>query len=107
MFPIGCYCLSLTLPCYSFQNKPVLRLCSRESLTLPSFLSIQISYCYDLHRRVAIVDYRGHTLLDCFVKPTLDVSDYRTSVTGISQQDLESGERGPFIFPDGTCPLTP
>jgi len=50
------------------------------------------------------VDYRGGTLFDRFVKPTLPVSDYRTNVTGISQQDLESGERGIFIFPDGTSP---
>ena len=57
-----------------------------------------------------MVDYRGNILLDRFVKPTLPVSDYRTGVTGISQGDLESGERGTFIFPDGTSPtdtLTP
>ena len=50
------------------------------------------------------MDYRGHTLFDHFVKPTLPVSDYRTAVTGIHPADLESGERGVFIFPDGTPP---
>jgi len=57
-----------------------------------------------------IVGYWGDTLLDCFVKPTLPVSDYRTSVTGISPEDLESGECGTFILRDGTSrtdPLTP
>ncbi|KAF9650071.1 hypothetical protein BDM02DRAFT_3155049 [Thelephora ganbajun] len=48
------------------------------------------------HRRVAIVDYRGSTVLDYFVKPTLPVSDYRTNVTGISPQDLESDNALPF-----------
>ena len=94
---------SNTHSCYSFQNKLVQRLSSRESLTIPSFLSIQISYCYE---HVAIVDCGGHTLLDCFVKPTPPISDYGTSVTGVLKQDLESNERGLFIFPDGTCPLT-
>jgi hypothetical protein len=67
-------------------------------------MSIQLSHhsAAISHRRVAIVDYQGVTLLDHFVKPTLAVSDYRTSVTGILPQHLESGKRGVFIFPDGT-----
>lgn len=67
------------------------------SIWTPSHHSATIT-----HRRVAIVDYWGETILDCFVKPTLPVSDYRTSVTGISPEDLESGERGTFILCDGT-----
>ena len=51
-----------------------------------------------------IVDYRGATQLDCFVKPTLPVSDYRTNVTGILKQHLESSKSGMFILPDGTPP---
>lgn len=45
-----------------------------------------------------IVNYRGATLLDSFVKPTLPVSDYRTNVTGIVPENLESGEHGTLIF---------
>lgn len=40
-------------------------------------------------RRVAIVDYRGQTLLDTYVQPTMQVSDYRTSTTGIEAAHLE------------------
>ena len=51
------------------------------------------------YRRVVIVDYYGVTLMDNFVKPTLPVSNYRTNVTGIEQQHLESGEHEILIFP--------
>ena len=69
-----------------------------------SFLSIRTPshHSATIHRRVAIVDYWGETLLDRFVKPTLPISDYRTGVTGISPEDLESGECGTFILRDGT-----
>lgn len=40
-----------------------------------------------------IVDYMGFTLMDSFVKPILPISDYRTNVTGIVQEHLESGKR--------------
>ena len=56
------------------------------------------------HRRVSIVDYWGDTILDCFVRPTLPVSDHRTSVTGINPEDLVSGERGTLGIGDGTSP---
>jgi hypothetical protein len=42
-------------------------------------------------RRVSIVDYRGTIKLDCWVKPTLPVSDYRTVTTGIEAHHLNSG----------------
>ena len=84
-----------------------LHACVSLRAALP-FVSIQFSHHFAAisHRRVAIVDYQGGTLLDRFVKPTLPVSDYRTSVTGILPQHLESGKRRIFIFLDGT-PLTP
>jgi len=74
-----------------------------------SFLSIRTPHhtATISHRRVAIVDYWGDTVFDFFVKPTLPVSDYRTSVTGISPEDLESGECGTFILRDGTHPADP
>ena len=50
-----------------------------------------------------MVDYQGVTLLDCFVRPTLPVSDYRTSVTGILPEQLVSSKRMISIFLDGTC----
>ncbi|KAH8102556.1 hypothetical protein BXZ70DRAFT_999382 [Cristinia sonorae] len=41
--------------------------------------------------RVAVVDYRGQTLLDSYVQPTMQVSDYRTSTTGIEAGHLAPG----------------
>ncbi|KAI9512811.1 ribonuclease H-like domain-containing protein [Russula earlei] len=41
--------------------------------------------------RVAICNYRGNPLLDCYVAPTMEVSDYRTSTTGITPDNLASG----------------
>ncbi|KAJ7592492.1 ribonuclease H-like domain-containing protein [Mycena floridula] len=38
--------------------------------------------------RVAIVDYRGQTVLDTYVVPTSSVTDYRTSTTGIQSSHL-------------------
>ncbi|KAH9982554.1 hypothetical protein BGW80DRAFT_1433895 [Lactifluus volemus] len=38
--------------------------------------------------RVAICDFRGTSLLDCYVLPTMDVTDYRTSTTGITPAHL-------------------
>lgn len=46
--------------------------------------------------RVVIVEYRGLTLMDSFVKPTLPVSDYRTNVTGIVEANLLSDTAVPF-----------
>ncbi|KAN0125088.1 hypothetical protein V8E52_001640 [Russula decolorans] len=40
--------------------------------------------------RVAICDYRGDRLLDCYVVPTMAVTDYRTSTTGITAAHLSS-----------------
>lgn len=45
--------------------------------------------CY--FSRVAICDYRGDRVLDCFVVPTMAVTDYRTSTTGITAAHLSSG----------------
>ncbi|CAL1695228.1 unnamed protein product [Somion occarium] len=38
--------------------------------------------------RVAVVDYRGHTLLCSYVRPTMPVTDHRTSTTGIQPEHL-------------------
>ncbi|KAF8739294.1 hypothetical protein AX14_010078 [Amanita brunnescens Koide BX004] len=42
--------------------------------------------------RVALVDYQGHIVLDKFVTPTLPVTDYRSSATGITEEELASSE---------------
>ncbi|KAH9947154.1 hypothetical protein B0H21DRAFT_856627 [Amylocystis lapponica] len=39
--------------------------------------------------KVAIVDYRGRDVYWTFVQPTMTVSDYRTSTTGIEPANLE------------------
>ncbi|KAI0788673.1 ribonuclease H-like domain-containing protein [Abortiporus biennis] len=38
--------------------------------------------------RIALVDYRGQTLLCTYVQPTMPVSDYRTATTGIEPEHL-------------------
>ncbi|KAM6498032.1 hypothetical protein JOM56_005980 [Amanita muscaria] len=46
--------------------------------------------------RVALVDYQGHIVFERFVEPTMAVTDYRTSTTGIAESDLASNEVLPF-----------
>ncbi|KAI0001941.1 hypothetical protein BJV77DRAFT_26497 [Russula vinacea] len=46
--------------------------------------------------RVAICDFRGAPQLDCYVVPTMAVTDYRTSTTGITAAHLSSGEAQKF-----------
>jgi len=38
--------------------------------------------------RVGIVDYKGNIVLDTFVSPTMEVTDYRTTTTGIEPGHL-------------------
>ena len=40
--------------------------------------------------RVVIVDWRGHRLFDEYIKQSEPVTDYRTFVSGITEQDLET-----------------
>ncbi|EDW94472.1 RNA exonuclease 4 [Drosophila yakuba] len=46
----------------------------------------------DMLARVSIVNRVGHVLLDKYVKPRMEVTDYRTSVSGIRPQDIANGE---------------
>ncbi|THH33563.1 hypothetical protein EUX98_g672 [Antrodiella citrinella] len=46
--------------------------------------------------RVAVVDYRGQTLFEAYVLPTMPVSDYRTSTTGIEAEHLAPDSALPF-----------
>ncbi|GLB36052.1 putative EXOIII [Lyophyllum shimeji] len=46
--------------------------------------------------RVVIVDYRGKVIFDKYVAPTMQVTDYRTSTTGITEAHLSSGNVWPF-----------
>ena len=41
--------------------------------------------------RVSIVNQLGQCLYDKYVKPTEPVVDYRTAVSGITEQNLENG----------------
>ncbi|KAF9505814.1 hypothetical protein BS47DRAFT_492039 [Hydnum rufescens UP504] len=41
--------------------------------------------------RVSLVDYRGKTIVDTYVKPTMPVVSYRTPYTGIEAHHLENG----------------
>lgn len=42
--------------------------------------------------RVSLVNVMGHCIYDKFVKPTEEVVDYRTAVSGIRPGDIEKGE---------------
>ncbi|KAJ7579468.1 ribonuclease H-like domain-containing protein [Mycena floridula] len=46
--------------------------------------------------RVAIVDYQGQTVLDTYVVPTSNVTDYRTATTGIQPSHLSGGNAVQF-----------
>lgn len=48
--------------------------------------------------RVGIVDYKGNIVLDTFVAPTMEVTDYRTTTTGIELGHLVACEskKSPF-----------
>ena len=43
--------------------------------------------------RVSILDYYGKVLIDEYVKPTEEVTDYRTEITGITPEKIENGRR--------------
>lgn len=47
--------------------------------------------------RVSIVNSKGETIYDKFVKPTAKVTDYRTPVSGIRPEDIENGEAFPKV----------
>lgn len=42
--------------------------------------------------RVSIVNMYGFCLYDKFVKPKVEVTDYRTQYSGIRENDLKNGE---------------
>jgi hypothetical protein len=43
--------------------------------------------------RVSVVNYHGAIMLDKFVRPREKVTDYRTWVSGVREEDLRNGER--------------
>ncbi|KAF4623053.1 hypothetical protein D9613_001730 [Agrocybe pediades] len=53
--------------------------------------------------RIAIVDYRGNTVLDKYVAPTATVTDYRTLTTGITAAHLSSPEAWSFAAIQNYC----
>lgn len=42
--------------------------------------------------RVSIVNYHGTTVMDKFVRPRERVTDYRTWVSGVREEDLRNGQ---------------
>ncbi|MEN2497345.1 MAG: REX4, RNA exonuclease 4 [Marteilia pararefringens] len=47
-------------------------------------------YGYDsVLARVSIVNYREECIYDTFVKPTLEITDYRTKFSGVTKKDLK------------------
>lgn len=56
---------------------------------------LRLARCYltrFVPSRVSIVDFRGNEILDTFVAPTMQVSDYRTTTTGIEASHLLASE---------------
>jgi RNA exonuclease 4 len=47
--------------------------------------------------RVSIVNFHGHCVLDCFVKPKEKVTDWRTWVSGVSPKDMANGITTPRL----------
>ena len=47
----------------------------------------------DMLARVSIVNSTGHCVYDEYVLPREPVTDYRTHVSGIREQDLEKGRQ--------------
>ena len=50
--------------------------------------------------RVSIVNYHGVVMLDKFVRPREKVTDYRTWVSGVREEDLRSGELPSSLQPE-------
>lgn len=48
--------------------------------------------------RVSVVDFRGNVILDTFVAPTMQVSDYRTTTTGIEACHLLARESISYLL---------
>jgi len=53
----------------------------------------QLNLIYFICSRVSIVNYIGETILDTYVTPTMPVTDYRSTTTGILAEHLNSGQR--------------
>ena len=49
--------------------------------------------------RVSIVNYHGAVILDQFVRPRERVTDYRTWVSGVREEDLRNGQSA-ALFPE-------
>ena len=52
---------------------------------------VETSTCRSALARVSIVNYFGNVILDTHVKVEDEVTDYRTSVSGVTAEDLNSG----------------
>lgn len=48
--------------------------------------------------RVSIVNYHGVTVLDRFVRPREKVTDYRTWVSGVREEDLRNGMLSHWVW---------
>jgi len=60
------------------------------------YVLLPIFYSLCTCRRVAVVDYKGQILLSEYVQPTMPVTDYRTSTTGIVPADLSAEKAVPL-----------
>ncbi|VDC03187.1 unnamed protein product [Peniophora sp. CBMAI 1063] len=71
---------------------------SPEVVAIMSCISVGVgpSGGTDMLARVAVVDFRGQVIVDYFVQPTMQVTDYRTATTGIQPQYLVPGRAEPI-----------
>ena len=58
---------------------------------LLSSLQIEFHHSSPSPSRVAIVNYHGETIVDTFVSPTMEITDYRFSTTGMIPENFNSG----------------
>lgn len=51
--------------------------------------------------RVSVVNFHGHCVMDCFVKPKERVTDWRTWVSGVSPKNMVNGKDCGLVWSGG------
>lgn len=57
--------------------------------------------------RVSIVNFHGAVILDRFVRPREKVTDYRTWVSGVREEDLRNGKQSSRLGFQGSPDAAP
>ncbi|XP_050523460.1 RNA exonuclease 4-like [Daktulosphaira vitifoliae] len=77
-------------------NKPVVQIQEKKNIEVVAIDCEMVGIHPDgqgnMLARVSIVNSKGDTIYDKFVKPTEKVTDFRTAVSGVRPEDIENGE---------------